>query len=155
MTVFPVTTMNSLRSPSLRTPELHARGGEMQAGDATDHLSQAFLRKRPLQVVGAQPCLDMSDWNSMVKACERAEKGAFCVALHNHSRPLSLGEDMVKLDSALRAEFQQGITTTLQYVVGNHIKTGQHLHSHVIVLTSVQPIGSCPIRFTQRMKNRG
>ena len=41
---------------------------EMETGNATDHLAQAFLGEWPFQIVGAQARLDVRDGNAMMEA---------------------------------------------------------------------------------------
>ena len=59
------------------------------------------------------------------------------------------------LAPAAQAEVKQATAFTRQVQAGNHIKTGQNLARHGVVLAGVQPLNMRPLRGAQRVVHGG
>lgn len=112
------------------------RGGEVVLANDIDRLAVELLRPGAVDVVRAQPRLDVAHGDLQVEACERrGEAGRGVSVDQDDVGPLVL-EDGLELEQHAARHVEQSLARfhDRQVVVGRNVEDAQHLVEHLAVL---------------------
>ena len=112
------------------------RGGEVVLAHDVDRLAVELLRPGAVDVVRAQPRLDVAHGDLQVEACERRGEACRGVSVHEHDVGPLVFEDGPELEQHVARHVEQRLARLhdRQVVVGSHIEDAQNLVQHLAVL---------------------
>ena len=102
-----------------------------------DRLPVKFLRKRRIQLIGAQPRLHVSHRNLHIKAGQRGGEGRRRVAMHQHKVGFRLGQHVFQLLHHAGGDVKKRLSVLhdRQIVIRRDVKRAEHLIEHLSVLS--------------------
>ena len=113
---------------------------EVPSRQSADELAVGLLRKRILDVEGAQAGLDVPDRHPQIETGQRADQRARGVSLHQHGGRPHPGQRAMQLLDQHRRQMRQGVGLALQWqhVIGSHAEELVERPGHLVVLARVE-----------------
>ena len=132
------------------------RWRQMQGGDLADHRPPGLLRKRRVEIEGAQSGLDMHHRNAAGEGGKSRGQGGGCVALDDHQVWLGLGPGLVEGRGKVRQARRQagGSIRAGQADLRRHAEGVERLLRQGVLLTGKNPHGRRPVGSFKRLVNR-